>query len=392
MSIQREKVLQSIDICIDENIDIWLTIGRETVMNSDPAIKLISKTDFGGMTAAIICKNGRNLLLANHLDDEGYRLTGVYDEVIKYDDFVESFYRELDKIKPEVIAINYSKDVAADGLTYGMYLQLKEWLDQYGYKGKLVSSERIIGKIRGQKTNSEIQYIQKATEYAELILLETKEFIRPGVTEKEILDFCHERIDHYGLEPAWEREQCPGVMVGVDTILGHAGPSSTLKVKKGDIVNLDFGVKYKKYCSDLQRQYYVPEDNETQIPVEVMDYFNVVQGAVQAGIDKMVIGETIFVPDSAARTHLSDNGYPNFRFGFGHQVGLQTHDGGISMSPRNKDYQGVQDNFFCENMVYTADVGIKMSRGNVNQEDMILITSNGPLRMSKKQDAPYWCK
>ncbi|QVK19810.1 aminopeptidase P family protein [Mycoplasmatota bacterium] len=392
MSIQREKVIQAIEIVKEENIDIWLTIGRETVMNSDPVIQLISKTDFGGLTAAMICKNGDNFMLANHLDSEGYRMTNVFDKVIQYENFVESLYKVLDDINPEVIAVNYSKDVAADGLTYGMYIQLSEWLNEYGYKGKLISSERIIGKLRGCKTKTEIEYIKESTKYAEKILLDCVDFIREGVSEKEILDFCHERTEYYGLELSWEPEQCPGVMVGPDTVLGHAAPSDTLKVKKGDVVNLDFGVKYKNYCSDIQRVFYVPNDEDTNLPHEIITTFEGVQEAVQAGVYKMTVGETIYIPDKTARKSLRKNGLPDFKFGFGHQVGLATHDGGISMSPRNKNYQGAQDNFFLENMVYTADVGVKTSRGHVNQEDMILITSNGPVFISKKQKLPYWCK
>ncbi len=45
MNLYREKVLQAGTIVAEEGIDLWMTIGRKTVMNSDPVILLICPVD-----------------------------------------------------------------------------------------------------------------------------------------------------------------------------------------------------------------------------------------------------------------------------------------------------------------------------------------------------------
>lgn len=57
---------------------------RETVMNNDPALQLISPVDFGGMTCVFITKDGQSIALASQLDHLGLEQTETYDEVVDY--------------------------------------------------------------------------------------------------------------------------------------------------------------------------------------------------------------------------------------------------------------------------------------------------------------------
>ena len=163
MMLQREKVLQAIDIVREENVDVWLTIARETSMNNDPVIPLISNVEFGGMTCVFITASGDSICLASQLDSLGMSQGGMYDEVVDYGlDFEGGFEAMLKRLNPRTLALNYSHDVAADGLSHGLYLYVTELLKRFGCACEIVSAENIIGKLRGRKTPEEVRRLRVA--------------------------------------------------------------------------------------------------------------------------------------------------------------------------------------------------------------------------------------
>lgn len=395
MSLQREKVLQAIEILKKEDIDLWMTIGRETMMNSDPVIPLISKSEFGGMTAAIICQDGSNILIANHLDAGGHRLSQVYDQVIEYSDYniFNPLKEVFDKIKPKKIALNYSDDVASDGLTYGLYKKVMSFLENIGYQGQVCSSEQVIGQLRGQKSPTEIQRIKEAIKITMEIFEELKSFIKVGMTDTDIFNYCKEAMEKHKVTDAWDPHANPIVSVRNDSVSGHAGAIG-LKIKEGDIIRLDFGVKKDGYCSDLQRTYYVPKGADDQVPKDVEEVFKAVQKGIQLGAGLMKIGQAIDMPDTEVKSYLKNHNLPVYNHSLGHQIGMFAHDGGLSMSKKWIDEAKAKghDYHFIENMVYTVEFGCQSSRGVCAQEEIVVIREEGVEWLSKPQDQIYICR
>ncbi|XMB65983.1 M24 family metallopeptidase [Mycoplasmatota bacterium zrk1] len=393
MVLQRGKVIQAMDIVKEENIDLWITIGKETVMNSDPVIPLLSTTEFGSLTAILITNTSRNIALTGHLDFDGMKETKCFDEVRMYDKgFKDEFLKLLNEIKPEVIALNFSEDVASDGLSHGLYLRLTNYFEEFGFTGQIISSEKVIGKLRGRKTSEELKRIKKATKATEMILKECVGFIKEGVSELDIFNFCQSRIEELGYGYAWEKNHNPGVMVGHKGASGHVGPSSKVFVEKGDLVTLDFGIKVDEYSSDIQRVYYIPNDGETSVPKEFTKGLKNMHEAIDAGIAKMRPGLSAYVPDSEARRVLKEKGLPEFNFGFGHQVGREAHDGGVMMGPLWERYLGIVEAHLEVGMVFTVDINIPFSKGKIGQEDMAYIGEFETVLLSNRQNEIYFCK
>jgi Xaa-Pro aminopeptidase len=391
MTLQREKVLQAVEIVKEENVDLWITIGRETVMNSDPVVPIISPCEFGSLTAVMITNSGRNICLTGHLDYNGMIQGGAYDEILMYDkSFKEEFFKILKEENPQQIALNYSTDVASDGITHGLYMRMMEFLDEFGYQGEIISAEKIIGKLRGRKSPQEIERMKKAIVITEMILKEAKDFIKAGVTEKEIHAFCQSRIQHYGVGNAWEVLHNPGVMCGPDTVTGHSGPTD-LAAKGGDLITLDFGVRVEDYCSDIQRVFYVLKEGETEAPKKYQEALVNIQNAVKTGMAAMSVGVPGYYPDGKARAYLASINYPDFNFGFGHQVGRETHDGGVMMGPQWERYKGIVEGPLEENMVLTVDVNLTFEDGHMGQEDMAHLTKDGAVLLSHRQEEIYLC-
>ena len=390
MDLYREKMEQAMAIVDEEEVGLWMTIGRETVMNSDPAIGLICPVQFGGMTAALVTSD-KAICIASHLDSYGMEQTGVFDEVREYDkSFREYFFSALDEIQPKTIALNYSGDVAADGLGHGLYLQVCSWLEEYGYNGALMSAERIIGKLRGRKSEEEVARMKRAIAATEQILFEAKDFIKADMSQKTIHAWCQQRIAQMGHESAWEAGHNPGVMLGWAPG-GHSGPGD-YTTRAGHLVTLDFGVRVDGYCADIQRVYYILGEGETDVPQVYKDALATIQAALEHGTKLMQPGTPAYVPDEAVRVWLKERGYPEFNFAFGHQVGRSTHDGGLLMGPRWERYQGRVEDAFEKDMVFTIDVNLSFEHGRIGQEDMAIVTDHGGVRLSGPQSEIYVCK
>ncbi len=388
--LQKEKISQAKGILEDLKIDMWITIGRETVMNSEPVLPFLSTLQLGSNTAIIITPKF-SICLAGHLDAYGMQQQALYDEVISYDkSFKDAFFELLDRLKPQQIALNYSSDVASDGLTHGMFLFLTKLFNEFGYKGEIISAVGIINRLRGIKTSSELAAIKKAIACTEKILLEAKDFITAGKSQIEIHQFCQDRIRHYQQGNAWEIKHNPGVMLK-NAPMGHAGPGE-YTCKKGELVTLDFGVRVDDYCSDIQRVYYVLNDGETEVPQHYQQALTNIQKAQDVGLALMRPNTPAYVPDEAAREAIKAFGYPDFNFGFGHQVGRETHDGGVMMGPRWERYLGRVEANMEVGMIFTVDINIEFKDGRIGQEDMALIGHETTEYLTTRQNGIYVCK
>lgn len=395
MKIQEEKVMQVQGILEELDIDMWMTYGQETEMNNDPVIPIISPIEFFGTTGAIFTKKGDKIVICSFMDAGGIERAGIFKRLLETDEktsFKDRFFEVLDEVKPKKIALNYSiRDISADGLSHGQFLFISSLLDEYGFEGEIVSAENIIGKLRGRKTKGEIEIMKKGIEITEKILDDCRSFIKAGVTERQIFEFCHEKMKEYGVKPGWQSEQCPGVQVGPNTIIGHTGPSD-LEAKPGDLVTLDFGVMYNEYVTDLQRVYYILKDGETKVPDEIQRQFEAIQKAVRMGAEKMVPGGYLPIPDKVCRDYAQSQGCQTNRSCFGHQVGRSAHDGGYLMGPEEGRFKGRVEGYLEIGNVYTMDQGSRTKWGKIGQEDMGLITENGCEWLSHQQKEIYLVK
>lgn len=94
-------------------------------------------------------------------------------------------------------------------------------------------------------------------------------------------------------------------------------------------------------------------------------------------------------PDRAARDGLIEQGYPEFKYSFGHQVGRAAHDGGVSMARRKPG--GASEGILEEGLVLTVDANLYLDRGRIGQEDVAYLTKDGAEFISERQDAIWIC-
>jgi Xaa-Pro aminopeptidase len=150
------------------------------------------------------------------------------------------------------------------------------------------------------------------------------------------------------------------------------------KIQKGEIVNIDFGVKYQDYVSDTQRIFYILNDEETEPPKEIQRCVEVVVNSIEQSKQAMCPNIQAFEIDAISRKVITENGYPEFKHGLGHQLGRFVHDGTALMGPLWEKYADKPLQKLEPNMVFTIEPKVTIpNRGHVSIEEMVVVTKNG---------------
>jgi len=378
---QANKILQELDI------DMWLTFVRETSAGGDAVLPLIYGTDLTWESALIYTSTGERIIIVGHFEAETARRTGAYTEVLQYHEGISQILLEtIHRFDPQQIAINYSaQDVYADGLGHGLFQVLCDYLKHTPYSGRLLSAERIISALRGRKTTGEIERIKAAIHTTEEIYRLTFDHIHPGMAEIEVADFMHQQLAQRGLHPSWEFNHCPTINAGPDSIVGHVGPSE-ITIQRGQLVHFDFGVRQDEYCSDIQRVVYFLAEGETEAPQVVQHGFQTIVTAIQNTVATIKPGMTGQQADQIARQTVTGAGYPEYKYGTGHQLGRECHDGGCMLAPAWERY-GQTPNWRIEaGQVYTIEPGLKLEGyGYIGLEEDVLVTEKGSEFLSTPQ-------
>jgi Xaa-Pro aminopeptidase len=382
---QMEKVKQIPGIFREDDTDLWLVWVRETSQMADPVLELIYGGEFVWQSALLYVRNGERVAIVGNFDSDATKSTGLFDRVIPYTESIrEPLIQELKRIAPKKIAINYSKnDVAADGLSHGMYLILQDYLTDSDFKNRLVSAENIVSKLRGRKTPTEIERIKKAVQITESIFEEAQTFLKVGMTEIEIQSKFHEAMNRHGVGFAWSKDHNPAVDAGPSKQFGHSGPTSNI-TKEGHLLHFDFGVKYQDYCSDIQRMFFF--GSPVDVPEQVQHAFETVRDAIQAAADWIRPGAVGYEVDTIAREFVKDRGYEEYQHALGHQVGRQAHDGGALLGPRWERYGDTPMGVVEVGNVFTLELHVTTENyGQVSLEEDILITRKGCELISRPQ-------
>ncbi|MGY5853039.1 MAG: Xaa-Pro peptidase family protein [Candidatus Thorarchaeota archaeon] len=383
--LNAEKSNQVCDILKECNVDAWLVWVRETSQMADPVLDLVLGADLVWQSALIYSKQGEKVAIVGNFDTDGIKAKGIFDNIIPYTQSVkQALVDELLRLDPKRIAINYSRnDVAADGLSVGMHMLLKDYLKGTLLLDRLVSAEDIVARLRGRKTPREIERVKKAVEITETIFDRAKDYVKVGMTELDIYRFFHQQMIEFQVGAAWHADHNPAVDAGPNKQFGHAGPTDNM-TKAGHLLHFDFGVRYKNYCSDIQRMFFF--GNPSEIPDEVQTAFEAVRDAISAAGDFIRPGVKGHEVDSLARQFVVDGGYAEYQHALGHQVGRHAHDGGTLLGPLWERYGDSPKGLVEAGNIFTLELYVTTeSYGQVSLEEDILITKSGCEYLSHPQ-------
>ena len=382
-----EKLDQASEILREQDVDLWLTLVRETLLTKDPCLDLIAGTYCAWQSAFLVGANGERIAVVGRFDAPTVRDLDAYGEVVAYDESIAPHLRSaIERLDPRTIALNYSaSDPAADGLTHGLWLTLQETLAGTAHADRLVSSEAIVNALRGRKSAEEVRRIRAAVADTEEIFDHVTATLQPGLSELEIASVMHGEVAKRGLGYAWGEDHCPAVNAGPDKDIGHSAPSELrLRARTPAPRRLRRLARrlHERPAAGLVR----PRRRRHGPPADVVRAWDALWAAVDAGVAVLKPGAVGADVDAAARETLVAAGFPEPKYALGHQLGRAAHDGGTLLGPRWDRYGTAPDGVVEEGNVFTLEFGTAVpDRGYIGLEEDVLVTSTGVEWLSTPQ-------
>jgi len=230
---------------------------------------------------------------------------------------------------------------------------------------KLVATTNIVEGLRVIKDAAEMASLQKAIDLGDEAFAHVAQRIEPGWTEKQVAWEIEKYIREHG-----------GDGLSFDTLVGagergsmpHCMPTDR-KLKKGEGVVIDMGVKLDGYMSDLTRTIFLGKPND-----EFKRVYDIVLAAQQTAQELVEEGMSGEQAHMLAANVIGEAGHgEHFGHGLGHGVGLQIHEA-PRLGPTSNDK-------LTNGMVFTIEPGIYLSGwGGVRIEDVVVL-ENGKARL-----------
>jgi Xaa-Pro aminopeptidase len=247
-------------------------------------------------------------------------------------------------------------------ISVGEFEQLKKTV-----KGRLRTAANVIEAVRMVKDDSEIATIRAAASISSKALKRILPHIVPGVSESELAGMLDFQIRRLGARNSFETI----VAFGANASRPHHQPGAR-KLRARDTVLIDFGAKYKGYCSDITRCFAVGAPTAL-----FKNVFDVVERAQAAAIKKIRAGAKFTDVDAAARETIAATDLPVYGHGTGHGFGLEIHESPFLKADGKGRFQAGQ--------VVTIEPGIYIpGKIGVRIEDDILVTESGRKILTRK--------
>jgi len=274
----------------------------------------------------------------------------------------KNWHRILQKHKIKKIEIEESN------LTISKFKKFQKISKIKGQKITFIPGKNTIENLREIKSPQEIEIIMQSQRINEKTFSMIKKFIHQSLDQKKkiteldvvwkIKEIAHKwGVDELSFEPI--------VTFGKHSSMPHHLSDKTV-LKKGNLILIDMGMKYKGYCSDMTRMIFTkpPTKKEKEI-------YNLVLKAQEFAIKNIKAGMSGKKADDFSRDIIKKAGYGDY-YGHsgGHGIGLDIHES-PSLAETYKDK-------LKENTIITVEPGIYLpGKFGVRIEDMVLVTKTG---------------
>ncbi|MFA5047889.1 MAG: type I methionyl aminopeptidase [Patescibacteria group bacterium] len=153
--------------------------------------------------------------------------------------------------------------------------------------------------------------------------------VKPGITTGELNKYAEDLIKGYGAtasfknyKASWADDPYPAALcVSVNNEVVHGLPDDDRKLKNGDIVGLDCGLKYKGLYTDMAKTVVVGG-----VSKGIKKLLTVTEESLYKGIRQAKVGNRISDISRAVQDHVEKNGFSVVRQLCGHGVGLSAHE------------------------------------------------------------------
>ena len=176
------------------------------------------------------------------------------------------------------------------------------------------------------KSPAELDVMREAGRINATVLATVKELLKPGVSTADLNAAAEEVLRKHGCVSPFKGYGHPpfpsSITVSINQELIHGIPSKQRKLKSGDIVSIDCGTVLDGFVADSAITAGVEE-----ISSEAQKLLDVTKEALQAGINKMLVGNRTGDISAAIQNYVESHGFHVTREYTGHGVGRQMHEG-----------------------------------------------------------------
>lgn len=244
------------------------------------------------------------------------------------------------------------------------------------------------------KSPEEIRLMAKANVIVANTLAMLRGKIAAGLSTWQLDQWAEEFARSHGSEPAFKGYRgFPGSLcVSLNHEVVHGIPSRKVILREGDIVSIDFGVRYREFYGDAATSIAVGE-----IGAEKERLLQVTEESLYKGIAQAVVGNRISDISIAVQDHVEKHGFSIVRQFVGHGIGKQLHE-----APEIPNYYRRERSprlmagmvLAIEPMVNIGGHEVKVlrdgwtvvtkdSRSSAHFEHSVAVTDQGPLILSQ---------
>ncbi len=273
-------------------------------------------------------------------------------------------------VLPELIKKGAARRIGfeSDSVSYAQFQTWRSVVEKAEVDVEWMMGRGAVESIRMVKDEAEIEAIKAAIALSDAAVEHIREWIEPGMSEKEVAWELEVFMRTNGAEKTAFDIITAG---GTNGAKPHAQPSARL-IQEGEPIVMDLGACLNGYHSDLTRSIYLGEPDD-----KFREIYDIVLRAQLAAEDAARLGMTGKELDAVARQIIEDAGYGDYYgHGLGHGVGLQIHEK-PTCSKRSKDV-------LEPGMVFTIEPGIYIPEwGGIRIEDIVVMREDGAEVLSR---------
>ncbi len=150
-----------------------------------------------------------------------------------------------------------------------------------------------------------------------------KEYVKPGISTKELDEIAEKRIRKLGATPAFKGYHGfkGSICSSINEQVVHGIPSKNDILKEGDIISIDIGSLKDGYYGDAARTHGVGKISE-----EKQRLIDVTRQSFYEGLKFCKVGYRLFDISHAVQVCAESNGFSIVRDFVGHGVGTELHE------------------------------------------------------------------
>jgi len=270
------------DLMRRADIDMWVVVSRE--YNEDPVIEtLLPATWLAARRRTILVmydrggeKGVETLAVARY--DVGTTFKKAWDKEKEPDQW-KRLKEIIEERNPKKIGVNQSKDWGlADGIVATDLQEMKAALGKK-YSERVVSAEKLAVGWLETRSAKEMTIYPQIVRIAHKIIAQgfSDEVIQPGVTTtNDVVWWFREKIRELKLV-TWFH---PSVSIqradpeSFDHLRSFSSRPDNNVIMPGDLIHVDFGIKYLRLNTDTQQHAYILKPSETEVPAYLIKAFD----------------------------------------------------------------------------------------------------------------------